>query len=97
MQHVATEQELLDQQEALARAGIHLALRGLGIDLIDALSLPPALREHAMFDTAIAAAAGAIGHDAVMQIVGAWLLKAAPKRADLRGMLSALGSSAWLR
>jgi len=97
MQHVSSEKELLDRQEALARVGIQVALHGIGVDLIDALSLPPALHEHELFDKAVSAAAGVMGHETLMKALTGWALKSVPRRPDLRGVLSALGSSAWLR
>jgi hypothetical protein len=97
MQHVSSEKELLDQQEALARAGIQLALRGLGVDMIDALSLPPSLYENELFDKGVAAAAGVIGHESIVQLVTGWAGKAVAHHVDARGLLSALRSSSWLR
>lgn len=87
MSHLTREREFLDEQEALARAGIERAMRGLGVDLMDALSLPPKLREHEMFDVVTAAAAGAITHDATLSVIEGSLLGKGSQPTDMRAIL----------
>jgi hypothetical protein len=87
MTHPKNEHELLDEQEALARAGIERAVRGLGIDVMDALSLPPAWREHEIFEAGTASIAQAIGHEATTKLIASALALKAAKGTDLRGIL----------
>ena len=81
------EQELLDEQEALARAGIERAVRGLGSDVIDALSLPRAWREHELFEAGVTSAAHAITSEATMKLISASIVGSAAKTGGPRAML----------
>ena len=78
------ERELLDREEALAREGVERALRGLGGDLIDALSLPAAWREHEMFEAGVSAAAGAITSEAAAKALAAAVVGGAARPGRLR-------------
>jgi hypothetical protein len=71
MFHSRDEEMLLDEQEALACAGIERAVRGLGIDVMDALSLPNHWREHELFDVGVASAAQAITSETTMKLIAA--------------------------
>ena len=97
MRHPADEQELLDEEEALARLGLQHAVRAIGIDLIDALALPPELGEGHAFDTGVAAVSSAVSHHVALELLGAWLIKVVPAQRAMSGILSAIASSPWLR
>jgi hypothetical protein len=97
MRHPGDEQELLDEEEALARLGLQHAVRAIGIDLIDGLALPPELAERAAFDSAVAAVSSGIGHRLGLELIGAWLLKIVPGQRAMSGILSAAKSAPWLR
>jgi len=97
MRRPADEQALLDEEEALARAGLRHSVRAIGIDLIDALALPRDLGESEMFDTGVSAVSGALGHHLAIELLGAWLLEIVPGRRAASGILSALASIPWLR
>jgi hypothetical protein len=87
MNSITKEGEFLDEQEALARAGIERAVRGLSADVMDALSLPKKLREHEMFEVVTAIAAGAISHPAALSAIEGALLGKISRPTDLRGIL----------
>jgi hypothetical protein len=87
MSAITEERAFLDEQEALARAGIERAMRGLGIDLMDALSLPEKLREHELFEIATAIAAGAVSNDVTLSMIEGSLLGKSSQPTDLRGIL----------
>ena len=87
MGHFDDERECLDEQEALARAGIERAVRALGVDLIEALSLPKHLRDHEMFEVATAVASGAISHDATLAAMADSFLGKNSQPINLRGIL----------
>jgi hypothetical protein len=81
------ERELLDEQEAAARAGIERAVRGLGVDLMDVLALPEAWREHELFEAGVSATANAIGHEATVTLIAGALAATVAKPAGLRAIL----------
>ncbi len=81
------EQELLDQQEAQVRAGIERAVRGLGGDVIDALSLPRKWREHEFFEAGVTSAAHAITSEATMKLITASIVGTAAKSGGPGAML----------
>jgi len=81
------EEKLLDEQEALACAGIERSVRGLGIDLMDALSLPNEWREHELFDAGVASAAHAITSEATMKLIAASIVGKAAQPGNLSARL----------
>lgn len=91
MKSTLDEREYLDRQEALAHEGLERAVRGLGVDLLDALSLPTRFREHEMFETGVAAAAAALGNEATLRMIEGAVLGKSPTSGGLPEALSRAG------
>jgi hypothetical protein len=79
------ERRLLDEQEARAREGIHRAVRGLSLDLMEICAIPPSVRESEVLEAGIAAASLALGHEATVELIAKSLIDNAPQGAGMAG------------
>jgi hypothetical protein len=81
------EKKLLDEQEALARAGVERAVRGVAVDLIDACSLPATWRQNEMFESSVSATARAIAHPSMLAVLTGALMRWSPKPAGMGALM----------